>query len=66
MTNGELYGYIREALPVELMARVTDWRPASDMYIEDIAFTYPDGHVGINNGIVMWLDNGDAIIYSKK
>lgn len=47
---------------------IADWRPAGDMYIDDIVkvveyegVNYPT----ISGGIRFWLNNGDSIIYVK-
>ena len=47
---------------------IEDWRPAGDMYIDDIVKViecegqmYPT----IPRGIRFWLNNGDSIIYVK-
>lgn len=47
---------------------IADWRPACDMYIDDICFpfvAYGKNWVRIQDGIRFWLENGDSIIYVK-
>lgn len=51
------------------MAEISDWRPACDMYVEDICFPFEvEGkkYVNFPNGIRFWLNNGDSIVYVKK
>ena len=67
MTNEELYKYARSqfALPNN---KVDDWRPASDMYLEDIVIISEyDGsmYAKIPNGVRFYLKNGDTLIYVK-
>lgn len=67
MTQGELYDYVIGE--IEKGISEDDWRPASDMYIEDIAkIAEHEGekYVTIPNGIRLWLTNGDSLIYVKK
>lgn len=47
---------------------IADWRPAGDMYIDDIVKVVE--YEGINyptipGAIRFWLNNGDSIIYVK-
>lgn len=65
MTLGEMYDEIEKKLEAGIND-IVDWRPASDMYIEDIVEVFDDGGACVPNGIRIWLDNGDSIIYVKK
>lgn len=45
---------------------IDDWRPAGDMYIEDIVKIVTDDyemHPTVPRGIRFWLKNGDSVIY---
>ena len=43
---------------------INDWRPAGDMYLEDIVeVSSEDNWASFPNGIRYWLNNGDSIIY---
>jgi hypothetical protein len=67
MTLGELADYAKSQFTLN-QTKVSDWRPAGDMYIDDICFPFvAEGKdwVGIPNGIRFWLENGDSIIYVK-
>lgn len=47
---------------------ICDWRPAGDMYIDDIVdiISYEGKqYPTIPNAIRFWLNNGDSIIYVK-
>lgn len=49
---------------------INDWRPAGDMYIDDIVFVKANEcesrhYQTIPGGIRFWLNNGDSIIYVK-
>lgn len=68
MTNGELAKYA-ESQFILTTTQIEDWRPASDMYIDDVCIPVAaDGEqvVVIPYGIRFWLENGDSIIYIKK
>lgn len=68
MTNGELAEYA-ESQFIMTQTEITDWRPAGDMYVDDICFPFSvEGKYWVNipNGIRFWLENGDSIIYVKK
>lgn len=67
MTNGELEAYAKRQLP-GLTQRIVDWRPASDMYIEDLVLISEyrgEMFAKFPNGILFDLKNGDHIIYIK-
>lgn len=67
MTNGELAEYA-ESQFIMTQTEITDWRPASDMYIDDVCVpvvAYDKQVVVIPYGIRFWLENGDSIIYIK-
>ena len=67
MTLGELADYAKSQFTLT-QTKVSDWRPAGDMYIDDICFSFvAEGKdwVSIPNGIRFWLENGDSIIYVK-
>lgn len=64
MTFEELHNYAREQLG-DVMRNEDDWRPAGDMYIEDIVHVIDTKYCTIPNGIRIWLKNGDSIIYVK-
>lgn len=66
MTWDQLHDYAAEQLgPV--MDMENDWRPAVDMYLDDVLSIWIDQshtvHVDAINGIRIWLNNGDSIIY---
>ena len=68
MTYGELAEYAKEQMQLT-MTEIIDYRPAGDIYIDDIAFPLVykgKDYVSIPNGIRFWLANGDSIIYVKK
>ena len=68
MTWGEFHDYVKKQLDNNKISEV-DWRPASDMYIQDIVnVTEYEGKkfVTIPMGMRLWLENGDSIIYVKK
>ena len=47
---------------------IADYRPAGDMYIEDVvSIVRYEGKIypTIPNGIRFWLNNGDSLIYVK-
>lgn len=67
MTNGELEAYARKQFP-GITQRIVDWRPASDMYIEDLVmFVAYRGkqYAKFPNGVLFTLENGDHVIYVK-
>ena len=67
MTLGELAKYAESQFTLT-QTEISDWRPASDMYIDDLCFPFvADGEdwVSIPYGIRFWLKNGDSIIYVK-
>lgn len=67
MTNGELAKYA-ESQFILTHTQITDWRPSSDMYIDDLCIpVVANGEqvVVIPYGIRFWLENGDSIIYVK-
>lgn len=67
MTNGELAEYA-ESQFIMTHTDITDWRPASDMYIDDVCVpvvAHGKQFVAIPYGIRFWLENGDSIIYIK-
>ena len=67
MTLGELAAYAKSQFTLT-QTGISDYRPAGDMYIDDICFPFvADGKdwVSIPNGIRFWLENGDSIIYVK-
>lgn len=63
VTFEELHNYVSKQLG-SVMQNEDDWRPAGDMYIEDIVHVI-DANCRIPNGIRIWLNNGDSIIYVK-
>lgn len=68
MTYKEIHDYVAEQLKGSSISE-DDWRPASDMYIEDLVkiIEYEGKeYVSIPMGIRIWLKNGDSIIYVKK
>ena len=65
MTWGELEKYASAALESGITDSIDDWRPASDMYIDDIVNVVDDKAI-IPFGIRYWLKNGDSIIYVCK
>ena len=44
------------------ITNVADWRPATNMFIDDIVKTFGDV-ANVPFGIRYWLSNGDSIIY---
>lgn len=67
MTNEELYKYSRKQFGLQ-SNKVDDWRPASDMYLEDLVIISEyDGkmYAKFPNGVRLDLENGDTIIYIK-
>lgn len=67
MTNGELANYAKSQFTLT-QTKIADWRPAGDMYIDDLCFPFvADGksQVNIPYGIRFWLENDDSIIYVK-
>lgn len=67
MTIGELADYAKSQF-ILTQTGISDYRPAGDMYIDDICFPFvADGKdwVSIPYGIRFWLENGDSIIYVK-
>lgn len=67
MTLGELADYAKSQFTLT-QTKVSDWRPAGDMYVDDLCFPFvAEGKdwVSIPNGIRFWLENGDSIIYVK-
>lgn len=67
MTYGELASYAASQFTLT-QTEVIDWRPAGGMYIEDLIFPFAahsKDEVNIPNGIRIWLENGDSIIYVK-
>lgn len=67
MTLGELADYAKSQF-ILTQTEVSDWRPAGDMYVDDICFPFvAEGKnwVSIPSGIRFWLENGDSIIYVK-
>jgi len=67
MTLGELADYAKSQFTLT-QTKVSDWRPAGDMYVDNICFPFVvEGKdwVSIPNGIRFWLENGDSIIYVK-
>lgn len=67
-TMGDLAEKGREVIFNLREQDIGDWRPAGDMYIDDIVkigeyegTQYPT----IPGGIRFWLNNGDSIIYVK-
>lgn len=68
MTFGELADYAKSQFALT-QTEISDWRPAGDMYIDDLCFPFvadSQDWVSIPNGIRFWLKNGDSIIYVKK
>lgn len=68
MTNGQIDSYARGRFTLT-DTEIDDWRPASDMYIENnVLISEYDGklYARIPNGVMYWLKNGDAMIYIKK
>lgn len=66
MTYGEIAEYAKSQLFKLVEPDIDDYRPAGDIYIDDIAFPVEyegKGYVSIPNGIRFWLTNGDSIIY---
>lgn len=67
MTLGELADYAQSQFSLT-QTKISDWRPAGDMYIEDLCtpfFAEGKVWVSIPNGVRFWLENGDSIIYVK-
>lgn len=64
MTFEELHNYVGKQLG-NVMQNEADWRPSGDVYIEDIAQVIDTKYCTIPNGIRIWLNNGDSIIYVK-
>ena len=67
-TWGDIYKYVEKRL-AEGITDISDWRPASDMYIDDIAKIgayHDEPFVYIPRAVRLWLENGDSIIYVKK
>lgn len=64
MTFGELADYAKSQFTLT-QTKVSDWRPAGDMYVDDICFAIEENFVSIPTGIRFWLENGDSIIYVK-
>ena len=64
MTFEELHNYVSKQLG-SVMQNEDDWRPAGDMYIEDIVHVIDAKYCTIPNGIRIWLNSGDSIIYVK-
>ena len=67
MTNEELYKYTRRQFGL-LNNTVEDWRPASDMYLEDLVIISEysgNMYAKIPNGVRFDLKNGDTLIYVK-
>lgn len=67
MTYGELAAYAESQFTLT-QTKIADWRPAGDMYIDDLCFPFvadSKDWVSIPNGIRFWLENGDSIIYVK-
>ena len=65
-TWGDLYKHAKEKLNNFISVDdVNDWRPASDMYIDDVVHIVDGKYPVIPRGIVMWCNNGDTIIYVK-
>ena len=67
MTIGELANYA-ESQFILRHTKLSDWRPASDMYIDDLCVpvvAFGKQFVVIPYGIRFWLENGDSIIYVK-
>jgi len=68
MTYKEIHDYVVDQFTTNNIVQ-DDWRPASDMYIEDLVkiIEYEGKeYVSIPMGIRIWLKNGDSIIYVKK
>lgn len=64
----DVWNYVEERLKAGI-TDMSDWRPASDMYIDDIAkiASYNgEQYVTVPGGVRIWLENGDSIIYIKK
>lgn len=55
MTYGEIYNQALKELCLS-PGKVEDYRPAVEMYIKQLKEPIP-------NGIIIWLKNGDKIIY---
>ena len=55
MTYGEIYNQALEELCLS-PGKVEDYRPAVEMHIKQLKEPIP-------NGIIIWLKNGDKIIY---
>ena len=55
MTNGEIYDKFRQAYKAQV--NVNDYRPIAPLYTEDLKDKV---------GIVVWLDNGDTLLYFPK
>lgn len=67
MIYGELAKYAESQFNLT-HTQISDWRPASDMYIDDLCIPVAVGSkakVVIPYGIRFWLENGDSIIYIK-
>ena len=69
MTYGEFYELVKN----NIRAKTVDYRPAHDLHFSDAmeigwdrTLTVPELHVWFKNSIIMWLKNGDRIIYIKK
>ena len=67
MTYGELADYAKSQFTLT-QTEISDYRPAGDIYIDDLCFSSIDDWgvwFNIPNGIRFWLKNGDSIIYVK-
>ena len=68
MTWGEVNEYITDKL-AKGITNIDDYRPAGDMYIDDIVKIIPAGDrmwPTVPGGIRYWLADGDSIIYVPK
>lgn len=67
-TMGDLANKGKEVILNLREQDICDYRPAGDMYIDDIVHivTYEgEQYPTIPNAIRFWLNNGDSIIYVK-
>lgn len=58
MTLGELANYAQSQFKLT-QTKISDWRPAGDMYIDDLCFPFvadSKDWVSIPNGIRFWLE----------
>lgn len=65
-TIGDLANKGKEVILNLRKEDIADWRPAGDMYINDIVYVVEckgENYPTIPNGIRFWLNNGDSIIY---